>query len=220
MFNENDMKRILGDIGALGCLVWGLNAYAWMEDWAPESKCDQADVEVLSKRSVSNFVGTVRSEDIDTYWRYCEGYKLDLNGDGIKDFVFILPWMGCGLNASGYDAHFKVSAGSNGWTDTVVGGYGISKDDLVKVAGKTYFRHSTFFEEFEKSQHNHWVYQMFSFDKNGAIVCANGDFGKLFPAVTIFYIKPKFRQIDLTADDLKQIDKETTRSIRRTEQQR
>ena len=57
-------------------------------------------------------------------------------------------------------------------------GYGVEKSDFVKVAGKTYFRHSEFFEHFEKSQHNHWVYQMFSFDKSGAMKCSNGDFGK------------------------------------------
>ena len=96
----------------------------------------------------------------------------------------------------------------------------ITNDDLVKVAGKTYFRHSTFFEGFEKSRHNHWVYQVFSFDKNGDVVCANGDFGKLFPAVTIYYIKPKFRQIELTAGDLKQIEDETARIVQRTERQR
>lgn len=210
------MKRIIGNIAVLGCLVWGLNAYAWMDDWAPEFKCDRAEVEVLPKRSVSNFVGMVRSEDIETYWQYCEGYRLDLNDDGIKDFLFILPWMGCGLNACGYDAHFKVSAGGKGWTDTVVECYGISTDDLVKVAGKTYFRHSNFFEEFEKSEHNHWVYQVFSFDRNGDVVCANGDFGKLFPAVTIYYINPKFRQIELTAGDLRQIEAETRRVVRRS----
>ena len=77
------MKRIIGNIAVLGCLAWGLNAYAWMDDWAPEFKCDQAEFEVLSKRSVSNFVGMVRSEYIETYWQYCEGYRLDLNDDGI-----------------------------------------------------------------------------------------------------------------------------------------
>ena len=46
---------------------------------------------------------------------------------------------------------------------------------------------------------------MFSFDKNGAIRCSNGDFGKQFPAVTIFYINPKFKQIELTKGDLKKI---------------
>ena len=35
--------------------------------------------------------------------------------------------------------------------------------------------------------------------------CGNADFGEKFPAVTIYYIKPKFRQIELTAGDLKKI---------------
>ena len=84
-------------------------------------------------------------------------------------------------------------------------GYGVEKSDFVKVAGKTYFRHSKFFEHFEKSRHNHWVYQVFSFDKSGAMRCSNADLGKQFPAVTIYYINPKFKQIELTKGDLKTI---------------
>ena len=181
------------------------DAYAWMEDWAPEFKCAPAQVEVLSKRSVSNFVSTVHFDDMDFYWKYCEGYKLDLNDDGIKDFVFILPCMGCGLAAQGYDVYFKVSTDTRGWKDSFINGYGVSKDDIITVGGKTYFRHSMFYGNFEKSKHNHWVHQVFSFNKNGAMVCSNDDFGKLFPAVTIYYINPKFRQIELTKSDLKNI---------------
>jgi hypothetical protein len=66
-----------------------------------------------------------------------------------------------------------------------------------------------FFNHFEKSKHNHWVYQVFSFDKNGALRCSNEDFGKQFPAVTIFYNNPKFKQIELTSGDLKKIAAET-----------
>ena len=80
-----------------------------------------------------------------------------------------------------------------------------TQNTFVKVKGKTYFRHSEFFDHFEKSEHNHWVYQLFSFDKNGVMKCSNADFGEKFPAVTIYYIKPKFRQIELTAGDLKKI---------------
>jgi hypothetical protein len=143
---------------------------------------------------------------MDFYWQYCKGYKLDLNGDGIKDFVYILPWMGCGLAACGYDAHFRVSAGANGWTDTIIDGYNISKEDLVNVSGKVYFRNSHYCGNMEKSAHNHWVYEVFSFDKNGVMICSNSDFGKLFPAVTIFYINPKFKQIELTSGDRKKIE--------------
>ena len=35
--------------------------------------------------------------------------------------------------------------------------------------------------------------------------CSNADFGKQFPAVTIFYNNPKFKQIELTQGDLKKI---------------
>ena len=185
-------------------LFLAFDASAWMDQWAPAFKSTPADVQVLPGTSVSNYVCTAR-EDFEFCLQYCKGYALDLNDDGIKDQVFILPWMGNGLNASGADVHFIVSNGAKGRKKTVMEGYGVEKADFVKVAGKTYFRHSMFFNQFEKSNHNHWVYQMFSFDKNGAIRCGNGDFGKQFPAVTIFYNNPKFKQIELTKGDLKKI---------------
>lgn len=205
---------------AVGAVVLGVafGANAWMDSWAPEFKATPAKTQELTEEGVSNFVYRVRNGDAFCEvgnWKYCDGYSLDLNGDGVEDQVCIIPWMGCGLNASGYDAHFRVSDGAKGWKETVVGGYGIEKDDLVQVAGKTYFRHSTFFEAFEKSQHNHWVYQVFAFGADGSIKCANGDFGERFPAVTIYYIKPKFRQIELTPGDRKQIADETKRLIGR-----
>ena len=190
--------------GALFALMLTFDANAWMDQWAPEFKATAANVQALPESSVSNYVCTAR-EDYEFSWKYCEGYALDLNGDGVKDQVFIIPWMGNGLNAAGYDVHFIVSNGAKGRKKTVMEGYGVDKSDFVKVAGKTYFRHSKFFEQFEKSQHNHWVYQVFSFDKNGAMRCSNADFGKKFPAVTIFYNNPKFKQIELTKGDLKKI---------------
>ena len=179
-----------------------------------------ANVEALPKVSVSNYVCTA-TEGGDFRWEYSEGYAIDLNDDGTKDQVFIIPWMGNGLNASGYDVHFMVSDSAKGRKKTIIEGYGVSKSDFVKAKGKTYFRHSKFFEHFEKSEHNHffehfeksehnhWVYQLFSFDKNGVMKCSNADFVEKFPAVTIYYIKPKFRQIELTAGDLKKIAAET-----------
>ena len=181
---------------------------AWMDKWAPAFKSTPADVQALPRTSVSNYVCSAR-EDYEFSWTYSKGYSLDLNDDGIRDQVFIIPWMGNGLNAVGSDVHFLVSNGAKGRRKTVMEGYGVEKSDFVKVAGKTYFRHSRFFEHFEKSEHNHWVYQVFSFDKNGAMRCSNGDFGKQFPAVTIFYINPKFRQIELTQGDLKEIAEKT-----------
>ena len=181
------------------------SANAWMEDWAPAFNCTPAAAEKLSETNVSNFVSKVRFEE-DSYWQYCEGYKLDLNGDGIKDFVYILPWRGCGLSGDWYCAHFRVSAGANGWTGTIINGYNISKEDLVNVSGKVYFRNSYYCGDMEKSAHNHWVYEVFSFDKNGVMICSNSDFGKLFPAVTIFYNNPKFKQIELTSGDRKKIE--------------
>ena len=189
-------------------LFLAFDASAWMDQWAPVFQSTPADVEALPGTSVSNYVCTVR-EDFEFCLRYCKGYALDLNADGIKDQVFILPWMGNGLNAAGYDVHFIVSTVAKGWKKTVMEGYGVKKSDLVKVAGKTYFRHSMFFNQFEKSKHNHWVYQVFSFGKDGAIRCSNEDFGNQFPAVTIYYNNPKFRQIELTKGDLKKIADET-----------
>lgn len=198
--------------------LFAFDAQAWMDDWAPAFNCTPAAAEKLSETNVSNFVSKVRFEDMDPYWQYCEGYKLDLNGDGIEDFVYTLPWMGCGLAACGYNAHFRVSAGANGWADTVIEGFNISKDDLVNVAGKTYFRHSYYCGNLEKSAHNHWIYQVFSFDKNGTMICSNGDFGKLFPAVTIYYINPKFKQIELTKKDLREIEDKTKSIVRQIQQ--
>ena len=184
------------------------DANAWMDQWAPVFKAAAANVQKLPEACVSNYVCTALEDD-EFRWKYSEGYAIDLNDDGTKDQVFIIPWMGNGLSASGYDVHFLVSNGAKGRRKTVMEGYGVEKSDFVKVAGKTYFRHSRFFEHFDKSEHNHWVYQVFSFDKNGAMRCSNGDFGKQFPAVTIFYINPKFRQIELTQGDLKKIAEKT-----------
>ena len=190
-------------VSALFALVLTFEASAWMDPWAPAFKATPANVQALSRTSVSNYVCTALGYEFR--WKYSEGYALDLNDDGTEDQVFIIPWMGNGLNASGYDVYFLVSNGAKGWRKTVIEGYGVEKSDFVKVAGKTYFRHSQFFAHFEKSPHNHWVYQVFSFDKSGAMKCSNADLGKQFPAVTIYYINPKFKQIELTKGDLKKI---------------
>ena len=190
--------------GSVFALMLPCEANAWMDKWAPEFKAAVANVQKLPEACVSNYVCTALEDD-EFRWKYSKGYDIDLNDDGTKDQVFIIPWMGNGLSAAGSDVHFIVSDGAKGRKKTVMQGYGVDKTDFVKVAGKTYFRHSYFFEQFEKSQHNHWVYQVFSFDKNGAMRCSNADFGKKFPAVTIFYNNPKFKQIELTKGDLKKI---------------
>lgn len=200
-------------------LLLPFTAKAWMEPWAPVFPGVPAKAEVLPSARVNEFVSSVKAGDESwdaEFLKYCTGYSLDLNGDGRKDDVYLIPWMGCGLAATGYHVHFRVSAGADGWTDTVVEGRGVSKDDLSYFAGKIYFRHSAFFGEFEKSKHNHWVYQVFSFDKSGVMRCGNDDFAGLFPAVTIYYINPRFKQIELTKGDLKKIEKETKQGIRQT----
>ena len=189
------------------------NAHAWMDKWAPTFKFAPAKYRKLPERSVGAFV-----EDSEEYGRpvkYCEGAVLDLNDDGVDDYVFIIPWMGNGLNASGYWVRFIVSDGAKGRKETMVECYGAELSDLVKVGEKTYFRQSNFFSKFEKSEHNHWVYQMFSFDKDGVMKCANDEVGRPFPAATIFYDKPKFKAIELTAADLKQIETETRPTSRK-----
>jgi hypothetical protein len=206
--NLNRTTFRLALAGILSVLFLACDADAWMDQWAPEFTATQVEVEELSDASVSNYVFTVK-DDWTYPWQYCDGYVLDLNDDGIDDQVYIIPWMGNGLNASGYDVHFIVSNGSKGWRKTSIQGYGVNKRDFVKVEGKTYFRHSAFFTEFAKSKHNHWVFQVFSFDKKGVMRCGNKDFGKLFPAVTIYYINPRFWQIELTRRDLKKIAAET-----------
>ncbi len=200
--NKKTFKLALAS--TLFALVPTFHADAWMEQWAPEFTATAAAVQELSETLVSNYVFSVH-EDLPFSWQYCDGYFLDLNDDGINDQVFIIPWMGNGLDADGHDVHFIVSNGAKDLRKTVMKGYGVDKSDFVKVEGKTYFRHSAFFNEFDKSKHNHWVYQVFSFDKKGVMKCSNSDFGKLFPAVTIYYISPRFWQIDLTRRDLRKI---------------
>ncbi len=211
------MRTAINKAAIAIALAWLLSssANAWMEDWAPKFDCTPAEVEELPAENVSNYVSTVHFEGDwypgDSYWERCKGYSLDLNGDGIKDYVYCLPYYGCGVASRGYETHCRVSAGADKWVDTYILGMGdgTSKDNLVKVAGKVYFRHSELFGNFENSEHNHWVYQVFSFNKQGEFICSNGDFGGLFPAVTIFYINPKFKQIKLTSRDLEKIERFT-----------
>jgi hypothetical protein len=189
-------------------LALSSGAHAWMERWAPELKSTPAKLSVLSEKNIKWFVEDVKS-DSEFVSKYSEGVGVDLNNDGFKDFVFIIPWMGNGLNASGYNAHFIVSDGKGGRVENILEGYGIETSDIVNINGKIYFRHSAFFQSFEKSLHNHWVFQIYSFDTNGIMRCANADIGKLFPAATIFYSNPKFKAIELTDADRRKIAQET-----------
>lgn len=201
--------KINSIVASIALSVLAPNAHAWMDQWAPEFKSDPVEVKKLSSHSVSNFVKTARSECPEAYALYSKGCSCDLNGDGVDDFMFIIPWMGNGLNASLEEVFFIVSDGKDGRIENVVEGYGIETSDLVKVKGKVYFRHSYFIGELEKSKHNHWAYQIFAFGKDGKMRCANEEVGSPFPAVTIFYGNPKFKQIELTAADLKKIAEET-----------
>lgn len=188
-------------------IFFALDANAWMESWAPTFKSTPAKYRKLSAQSVANYVCAAWGEEDEGSIRleYSQGGALDLNGDKVEDYVFIVPWVGNGLNAYGHNVYFVVSDGEGGWKESVMECYGANISDLVTVDDKPYFRVSNFYENFEKSIHNHWVYQILSFGKNGTVKCANAELGKPFPAVTIFYNNPKFKQIELTAGDLKKI---------------
>ena len=84
------------------------------------------EAQALSETIVSNFVFSVR-ENLTFSWQYCDGYTLDLNGDDINDQVFIIPWMGNELDASGYDVYFIVSDGAKGWRKTL--------PEILRVSG-------------------------------------------------------------------------------------
>jgi len=191
---------------AVAAFAVSSSAFAWMDQWAPALDAPPAKVQKLSPRSVRHFV-TALPDGGEFRAEYSKGGALDLNGDKVEDFVFFVPWMGNGLNASGDWVYFIVSDGKGGRKETVLECYGADLDDLVTAAGKVYFRQSAFFEAFEKSAHSHWVYQLFAFDAAGDIRCANADFGTRFPAATIFYDDPKFKPVQLTPADLKKIAK-------------
>ncbi|MBP5545234.1 MAG: hypothetical protein ILM98_14250 [Kiritimatiellae bacterium] len=212
--------RIAGTVFSLSI---AFSAGAWMDEWAPDFESTPIAVRELPKESVSDFVNTVEDDSGIAFGvtrgrgivSYCkaydisQGYGLDLNGDDFEDHVFLIPSNACGLGALLCEVHFIVSNGAKGWKHTVMDGFGVNASDLVKVAGKTYFRHSYFFRSFEKSDHNHWVFQVFSFKADGSVECGNDDFGEFFPAATIFYERPRFKRIELTEMDLKEIADET-----------
>ena len=205
---SRENKNMKKAVALILMLALSSSAQAWMEDYAPVLKSAPAKLSVLSSRNVKWFVEEIKS-DSEFVSEYSEGVGVDLNNDGFKDFVFIIPWMGNGLSASGYNAHFIVSDGKGGRVENVIEGYGIEASDIVDINGNIYFRHSDFFESFEKSQHNHWVFQLYSFDANGIMRCANADIGKSFPAATVFYSNPKFKAIQLTEADRRKIAQQT-----------
>ena len=53
------------------------------------------------------------------------------------------------------------------------------------------------------------MFQIYSFDTNGIMRCANADVGGLLPAVTIFYENPKFKAVELTKSDRRRIAEQT-----------
>jgi hypothetical protein len=201
----------------LVCCGWMQAASAWTTPWAPTFKATSIEVTPFSEETMGAFLSLIDTYLVETkaWAKYCEGATLDLNGDEIDDYVFILPWMGVGLASMGTNAHFILSSDKNGRIETVIEGYEMRLSDLVQVNGNIYFKHSDFFGNFEKSEHNHWIYQIFAFNKDGTMRIANSDFGETFPAATIYYINPKFKRVPLTEQDLKTIASQTKITTRK-----
>lgn len=194
-------------------LVASFDACAWMDQWAPEVKFEPAAIKKLSAHSISNFVNATLDESligISIKPEFSGGASVDLNNDGITDFIFIIPWIGNGLNAVGCTAHFIVSDGKGGRIENTLDGYGLDLADLVKKNEKIYMRHSTFVGNFKNSRHNHWVFQIFSFGADGIIRCSNHEYGDVFPAATIYYENPRFKRVQLTKLDIDKIVQSTT----------
>ena len=118
------------------------NAHAWMEAWAPEFKAPHVEIQKLSDKSVKAFACKAMPDGGEFRAEYSEGGMVDLNNDGIKDFVFIIPWMGNGLNANLNNVHFIVSDGAQGRIETELDAYGAELKDVVSINGKVYFRQS------------------------------------------------------------------------------
>lgn len=216
-------------------LLFVLVANAWEEEHAPAFKMEPAAIEAMPASGLTNFVRRVirngffrevcdeeyLNSPSNFFYEYSWGGVLDLNGDGIKDFVFRIPWMCLGISGAMSTVHIIVSDGKGGRIENVIEGYYVETNDFVEIAGKPYFRQSCFFEQlnencaFEKSQHNHWVYQVFAFGKDGVMRCANEEVGSPFPAVTVFYLNPHFKQIELTTSDLKKIARITSPTSRK-----
>ena len=210
MMRSSFLRLTCATVLLLG-MGWINPVLAWKSPWAPTVKAKPVELTPLSTETIDAFLSLLNTELVEfaSTAKYCQGAMLDLNGDEIDDYVFILPWMGCGLNADGTTAHFILSS-ERGRVETAVEGYAIELSDLVELNGKIYFLHSTFFNDFEKSQHNHWVYQAFTFEKNGTVTHANATFGSLVPAATIYYNNPKFKRVPLTPNDLKLIHEKTS----------
>ena len=188
------------------------NACAWMEPWAPQFECTPAGFRTLPGETVEYLFSVLGDSDGRPYddfrFGHSEGVALDLNGDGTDDIALFIPYMGCGLAANGYSAHFLVSDGEGGCTENILECYGAEPSDLVDVDGKTYFRQSNHVWHDEKSNHNYWVYQVFSFGTNGLMKCANDEVGDPFPGITVHYETPRFEQADLEPAVRKEIAEE------------
>lgn len=103
----------------VAALLLAIEANAWMADYAPAINMSPAEVEALPARSITNFVKEVFGEEIrgifteddettppGFFFEYTEGWSLDLNGDGIKDFVFGVPWSCMGIWGGACNMHF------------------------------------------------------------------------------------------------------------------
>ena len=159
------LRRNVSIFSIILAILCSYTSNAWMNQWEPKIQSEPAKLSVLSTNAVVAFLKR-NFDDYEFSSEYAEGGEIDLNDDGIKDYIFIVPWMGNGLSANGYYTHFIVSNGKGGRIENNLDSYGAELRDIVNINGKIYFRHSDFFGSFQKSKHNHWVYQYFSFGKD------------------------------------------------------
>lgn len=73
----------------LMCFGMALDVVAWTDPWAPAFKSESVEMEELSEETLKAFMSLLENELIEynTYSKYCKGTMLDLNNDGIDDYV-------------------------------------------------------------------------------------------------------------------------------------
>ena len=213
------MKNVL----VLALMGVALSAQAWMESNAPDFKWKSANVRSVSKTAKERYIAKTglgmeddfkvevvndagKTDVVDVVWfTYASVSEVDLNDDGVLDAVILVPWCGCGLNASGFNVGFLVSDDKGGRVLTTMDGYGQNVGDIAEIGGKRYFMSSIFLRG---EDHNYWLYRPYGFCKDGTVRDASATLGKPFPALTIYYEANKFKPQAITPELQKMIDAE------------
>lgn len=198
-----------------------LSAQAWMEHNAPDFKWTSAKVGLVPKAVKERYIAktelgmddkfrfevkgaTGKVEVVEALWfEYASVCEVDLNDDGVRDAVILVPWCGCGLAASGTTVGFLVSDGKGGRVLTTMEGYGQDIEDIAEIGGKRYFMSSIFLGG---ENHNYWLYRPYEFCKDGTVRDASATVGKPFPALTIYFDSRKFEAQKITPSLQKMID--------------